>query len=283
MNIDNFKNNLNSEQENLSAGEQQISRLLGTLEKVSAPKDFDFRLKARISSAKDGSSPTSVWKTLRYALPLTATLVIAVFVMIQGGLFSPTEIQPTIAENPKSEIPVNAQNPPSNNLITQTANSTVDEKPLDSFVNEPKPADFITVKNPVGKQNKNKPEIIQKDDPPSSKDFTVRPSNVQIMPEGIPANTPSANKEFNTDISIPAQEILNMLGVETESAGNKLRVKSVKENSLAGRSGVQTGDIVEAIDEQRLDEKNLSPKFKGGKKITVSRDNKIQIIELKPN
>jgi hypothetical protein len=282
MNRDNLKNNLN-EQENLSADEQKISRLIGGLEQVSAPKDFDFRLKARISAAQENNFQPSIWKTLRYALPLTATLVIAAFVMIQAGLFSQTDNQPTIAENPKQENPVNSQSPPSNQQITQTSNLTVDETIPDAYAGESNSTQFIAVKNPVGKPNKNKPEIIQNDDSPRSKDFTVRPSNVQITPEGIPGNTALVNKEFNNNISIPAQEILNMLGVETEADGNKLKVKSVKENSLAERSGVRTGDIVEAIDEQRLDEKNLSPKFKGGKKITVTRDDKVVEIELKPN
>ncbi|CAN5615910.1 hypothetical protein BH20ACI4_BH20ACI4_05100 [soil metagenome] len=287
MKRDNLKNNLNG-QEILSADEQKISSLISGLEKVSAPKNFDFRLKARISAAKDGGSQTSVWRTLRFALPLTATVIIAAFVMIQGGLFSPAENQPSVVENPQREIPANSNGFVPNNQIVQTSNSSSEEnKPEgqipDSFVREPNPINITTTKNPVKKQNKIQTDFAPKEDSISSKDLTVSPSNINILPKGIPGNTAPGNKEFNQNNSVSAQEVLNFIGVETEPDGNKLRVKSVKENSLAGRSGVQTGDIVEAIDEQKLDEKNLSPKFKGGKTITVSRDNKVLVIELNPN
>ena len=287
MNRDNLKNNLN-EQENLSADEQKISRLIGGMEKVSAPKDFDFRVKARISAAKQNNFHPSLWRTLRYALPLTATLVIAAFVMIQGGLFSQTDKQSPVVENQNPLQPVKSESLPSNIEMAETSNSAVEvnkkeEQIPDSFVSESNQANTITAKIPSKKTDKNLPLVSPTVEQPNSRDITVRESNVNILPEGIPGNTASLNKDFSQNNSVTAREILNFIGVETENAGNKMRVKSVKENSLAGRSGVQTGDIVEAIDEQRLDQKNLSPKFKGGKTITVTRDNKVLEIELKPN
>ena len=51
MNNENLKNKLVEREEILSADEQKISYLIGSLEKVSAPNDFDFRLKARIANA----------------------------------------------------------------------------------------------------------------------------------------------------------------------------------------------------------------------------------------
>ncbi len=287
MNRDSLKNNLN-EQENLSADEQKISRLIGGMEKVSAPKDFDFRVKARISAAKENNFQPSVWRTLRYALPLTATLVIAAFVMIQGGLFSQTDKQSPVVENQNPLQPVKSESLPSNIEMAETSNSAVEvnkkeDQIPDSFVSESNQANTITAKIPSKKTDKNLPLVLPKVEQPNSRDITVRESNVNILPEGIPGNTASLNKDFSQNNSVTAREILNFIGVETENEGNKMRVKSVKENSLAGRSGVQTGDIVEAIDEQRLDQKNLSPKFKGGKTITVTRDNKVLEIELKPN
>lgn len=286
MNSDNLKNDL-SERENLSAGERKIRDLIGGLEKVSAPKDFDFRLKARISAAKENNFQPSVWRTLRYALPLTAVLIIAAFVMIQAGLFSATENRQIAVENPKREIPLNSQSLMLNKQIAQISNSSFDknkteEKMPDSFVVEPKPAEITTAKNPTKKTDKKTLLVSSRDESPRSKDFTVRPSNINIKPEGIPANTVSANKEINQNNSVSVQEVLNLIGVETEPQGNKLKVKSVREKSLAGISGVKSGDFIEAIDGQKLDQKNSPPKLNGAKNITVTRESKTLTIELKP-
>lgn len=288
MNRDNLKNNLN-EQENLSADERKISNLIGGLEKVSAPKDFDFRLKARISAAKENNFQPSMWQTLRYVLPVSATAIIAAFVMIQAGLFSGDAIPQE--NNFASANQVQPQNTgseglPFNQEVVQTTNSnivtetpSVIEKTEITRVADDKLVSEKQKQIPVKYQPKSTP----KGEPRNSRDLAQSPPSINILPEGISGNTSQVNKELNQNNSVSAQEILNFIGVETENEGNKLRVKSVKENSLAGRSGVRTGDIVEAIDEQRLDQQNLSPNFKGGKTITVTRDNKVLEIELKPN
>lgn len=274
--------------ENLSADERQISNLLGGLEKVSAPKDFDFRLKARISAQKENGSQYSIWRTLRYVLPLTATLIIAAFVIIQGGLFSQSDKLPAVVESQNPQIPAKSDSLTANQQIAQTSNSAVDVNGIDkqipdSYVAEPNPGNMTTAKNPSKKQNNTQPLVPPTVGSPGSKDFTVRESNVNILPEGIPQNAvPKINPTATPQI-IPRSEIFNMIGIETETENGKIKVRSVKENSVAGRSGVQTGDIIEAIDEQKLDEKNLPPKFKGGKTMTVMRDGKVLEIELKPN
>ena len=50
MKSNKLENNL-SEREILSADEQKICDLIGRLDQVDCPKDFDFRLKARIANA----------------------------------------------------------------------------------------------------------------------------------------------------------------------------------------------------------------------------------------
>ena len=295
MNSDNSKNNLN-EREIISADEQRISDLVGRLERVSAPKDFDFRLKARISAAGENDFQPSLRRTLRYVLPLTATLIIAAFLLVQAGLFSPAANQPEnnlTAENPNRPPAQSQEIPAAEEQIAQAANSAAEETPAevklpDTLVVKTRPENSSAREVGRQRQVKFQPNSAQKDEQINSKDFTVRPSNVQIMPEGInPANTavpPAANEEFNQSRSLPpAREILNMIGAETEPDGKKLKVKSVKENSLAARSGVRAGDIIEAIDGRRLDRENPSPEFKGGKRLTVTREGKVLEIELKPN
>lgn len=278
MNSDNLKNNL-SERETLSADEQQISRLIGGLEKVSAPNDFDFRLKARLAAAKENQIQPRFRRTLRYVLPLTAAVIIAAFVLIQAGLFTSNIEQPVLVENPKREVPAVSDNFVPDNQIAQASNSSVaenkaEEKIPDSSVAEPTPEKETTAKNPVRKQNRIEPKSSPLDEPGGSRLIAQSPSNVNIFPEGIPGNQ-------NNRVSV--KEFLKMIGIETEQNQENLIIKSVKENSVSGRSGVKPGDVIEAVDEQKLERGNLPPNFTGGKTLTVSRDNKTLKIELKPN
>lgn len=287
MNSDNLKNSLN-EREILPADEQQISRLIGGLEKVSAPDDFAFRVKARIAAAKEDQVKPTIWRTLRYVLPLTATVIVAAFVLIQAGLFLSNDEQNIIVEKPKTETPIVTDNFVPRNQIAQISNSSPEvnqpeEKTPESSVVEPKPDNEMTAKNPVNEQKETKPKSTQRDESGNSRTLAQRPGNINISPEKLSGNTAIGNKDFQQNNSVSVLEILEMIGVETENAGNKISVKSVKEKSTAERSGVKKGDIIEAIDGQKLEQGNLPPNFKGGNTITVSRGNKTLKIQLKPN
>lgn len=276
MNSENFKNNL-KERENLSADEQKICNLIGCMDEVSAPKDFEFRVKARISAAKEKKYQHSVWRTLRYALPLTATAIIAAFVMIQAGLFSstPNQTENNFASvNANSQEVINKQILPMNNQVVQTTNSDSIEnknvtKQPDSFIAKSNPKQEI---EKLSKRTKQPQSNLAKTDNFNGNNILAsRPPSIDIKPAGI-----------SPDKSVSVQEIFNLIGVETETEGNKLKVKSVKENSLAGNSGVKPGDIIEAIDGQKLDQKNSLLTLNGAKNITVTRENKVRTIELKP-
>lgn len=288
MNSDKLKNDL-SERETISAGEQKISRLIGGLDKVSAPKDFDFHVKARIAAAKETPVQPTIWQTLRYILPLTATVIIAGFVLMQTGLFSSSGEQPLIVENPNRETPAVTDNFAPNTQIAETSNSPAvannaeTEKMPESFPVKPNFENEIKAKNSLKEQNKTQPKPSPEDDSSGSRTLAQRPSNVNISPTEMSGNTATVNKDFNQSVSVSAREILEILGVETEYAGNKLRVKSVKEKSSAEKSGVKKGDLIEAIDGQNLKQGNLPPNFTGGKIVTVLRGEKTLKIELKPN
>ncbi|MGI9056921.1 MAG: hypothetical protein ACR2F2_14090 [Pyrinomonadaceae bacterium] len=288
MNNETLKNNL-GEREVLSADEQKISHLIGSLEKVSAPNDFDFRLKARIANAVKKDFQPSIWQTLRYILPLTATAIVAGFIMIQAGLFSPNPAGNDFAAGNNDQPPsVNQQFLPANADIARTSNSNVFEninigKKPEPAISEANPKNAVAVKNQVEKKQNSTPKNFSEDEPLMSRDSAVRQNKKPIFPVGLnPDNAPPQLFENNNN-TVSAQEIFKIIGLETETKAGKIIVKSVKEKSLAEKSNVKVGDVVEAIDEQRLDQETLSPKFKGGKSITVTRDNKVLEIELKPN
>ncbi len=61
------------------------------------------------------------------------------------------------------------------------------------------------------------------------------------------------------------------LGIEIVSENGNRRVKSVKKESVAERSGVKVGDLVEAIDGEKVSGDVVRGKKLEGKQITVLR------------
>jgi hypothetical protein len=302
----NLKNNLH-ERETLAADEERISRLVGSLDKVSAPKDFDFRLKARIAAARENDvRPAGIWQALRFGLPLSATFAVAAFVLIQAGLFSPeADRHPVsdvvVAENQKTPPPVNysnSVNAAENRQIIEVANSALpfERETVPAPVAAPpveRPENELTARVPAEQRKvKLRPAAVRQDDDVMSRDIgatqnkdrALTPSNININPAGINPEKKAPSPEEVIKGNLPTiGEILNTIGAETVPDGKKLRVRSVRENSPAARSGVRVGDIIEAIDDQRLDGETLSPKFSGGKTLTVVRGGEVLKIELKAN
>ena len=210
--------------------------------------------------------------------------------MIQAGLFStdPKENDFAAGNTNQTQI-VNQQFQAANADIAKTSNSNIienkniEQKP-EFIAAEANPKNAVAVKNPVEKKQNISPKIPSENEQLMSRDSAVRQNKKPIFPVGVnPDNTQPQVIENQNSNSVSAQEIFKIIGLETETKAGKIIVKSVKEKSLAEKSNVKAGDVIEAIDEQRLDRENLSPKFKGGKTITVTRDNKILEIELKPN
>ena len=210
--------------------------------------------------------------------------------MFQAGLFSTDIKENNLAAGNTNQTPVvNQQFLPANADIAQTSNSNIvenkniEQKP-ELIAAETNSQNSISIKNPVEKKQNISPKVPSEDEPLMSRDSAVRQNKKPLFPVGInPENTQPQVIENKNSNSVSAQEIFKIIGLETETKAGKIIVKSVKEKSLAEKSNVKAGDVIEAIDEQRLDQENLSPKFKGGKTITVTRDNKVLEIELKPN
>jgi len=83
MSNKNFKN----EEEILSGDDEKVRQMLGDLKRVDAPKDFDFRLKARMAAADPRAFQPRLFPFLRIAAPLGLAVIVLAFFVI-NGLFS---------------------------------------------------------------------------------------------------------------------------------------------------------------------------------------------------
>ncbi len=72
---------------------------------------------------------------------------------------------------------------------------------------------------------------------------------------------------------------MSELGIETVSKNGRWEVKTVKQNSVGERSSVKVGDLIEAIDGEKLTSEPIRAKTVEGKKLTIMRGaGKIEIF-----
>jgi hypothetical protein len=184
---------------------QSLKRLVGSLGAVSAPPDFDFRVRARISAAKASGNHRSSWRSFLASAPaigLAATfaLLVAGFVFYKQMKSAPSKIeqQGIVAvqspeQKPQQEVSVNpAPVAKANESAPQTSevNSKDDEVSV-----------AVAEKNPRSRRTGNSKYAARREVPQSSANGSQIVSNdtavlsaQQIIPSGAaPFNAGGAN------------------------------------------------------------------------------------------
>ncbi len=253
--------------------------MLGGLQRVETPPDFNFQLKARIARAKPDDYRTGFFPALRYILPLSFAVVLISFVALSGLYFVDRNSTPPVASE-------QIQNPPANpdlpvNAFTDT-NAVADVR---------KPDEEIPVNKPVIKQaetaNRNAavaqndvggskdlptlaPRIIsppdKKDPGGGSDDHAVGPPKV-ITPPGLDPNQKIEPTVTPIVTTTDLNGLLEITGIKTASQ----KVISVKPDGVGDRSGVKVGDKIEAINGTKITGDKFSGQNLGVKTLTVLR------------
>ena len=273
----------NTEDDSLSVGDVKIQQMIKNLPRVDAPKDFDFRLKARIASAESKNFQPRFFSVLRYVLPLSVVVLIFTFVIINGVYFAGNnqtvaDVQP-ISVKIETALTKDSQIAPPE-VVNAPVKSTPDKDIADSSeskiqvkrkeiipVEETK---FVAIKLPKKTQSE-LPKVKMPDEGGGSIDSSFSKTKV-ITPIGIDSKDlveSSPNNENKNDVL--TKQILLPLGIEIVSVNGKRRVQSVKKESVAERSGVKVGDLVEAIDGEKVSGEAVHGKKLEGKQITVLR------------
>jgi hypothetical protein len=285
------------EDEILSADDRKLRELLGGLKKVDAPKDFDFRLKARIANAKPQDfQKTQLFPILRYVLPLSVVILLVTFVALNISFSPQNENAPQqIAENnfqpPKAEIP---------NSPAEIPAPVPSEAPFVASIEPEKPSEIKTVppvavnlpkKSTAAKPiliaaKETKQEAVKNVEPDAgeafagTKDEASKPPTVIVLnnSNSNPVVAPPPNADPNNKISL--KDILAQIGIEADFTGAKCKIVSLKESSPALRSGMKVGDLIEAIDDKKLSSETEFLKTASGKVFQILRDGKQILIEL---
>lgn len=272
----------------------KLWEMLGGLNRVEAPKDFDFQLRARIARSKpEDYRQTGFFPALRYILPLSAILVVLSVVALSGLFLVDSNSIPSVAVSETPNPLVNAAMPINN--FVEPKEISAEKSPL---VNNAPVYETNSLKPATLDQ---RPEVAGKKIEGGSKDSPHEKPNVVITPENedsggglrdrdftfgspkvfTPSGIPNPNQKTETNSNqnnaqTKISDILSMLGIKA----NSLKVVSVQKSSIAERSGVKVGDVIEAINGKKITGDTLEGKEVSVKSLTVLRNGERQEITL---
>jgi membrane-associated protease RseP (regulator of RpoE activity) len=245
--------------------EKTVADLLGSLQRVEAPTNFDARVRSRIAQGMPSSRAGWLMPSAA-AVSLGAVLLTAmVFVYFRGP-------DAQIADATQPEIaPV---------IVSESPN------PQFALTREPEPPIINNVPAPPVVAEKGDAPVPRPKTAPGPKggdtyyDRALRPEKDPIVPFGTSA-TPEANiRPPGRVIKVSAREVLQLIGLDAEFRDGGWLVQKVSENSMAARSGVRNGDVVEAIDDTKIAGNTTFENGFNGKNLTVIRNGNRQTISI---
>ncbi len=279
-----YKNDNSREIENeiLNSDERKIAGMLGNLRRIEAPKDFDYRLKARIANAKPSNDrPAAFLPVLRYVMPLGLFLVVGGALMWNGGMNIDNDSVPVVAETVQPFVgPVEARPVPNNSSSVEVGTAAVVPQTVDSSQPRIEQAEMRK-----GKTFPGKIERISATSGTSSVDLALKQAPKTILPPGFNSEPVSVNNtvpDSGNPRQFTAGEVLSTIGIEAKFENKGWKVGSVSKGSLAEVSGIQAGDSIEAMDGEALGDKKIYTGGFNAKKVRVVRDSKDIEINLKP-
>lgn len=270
---------LNNTDEILSEEDLKLRRMLKRLENVSAPNDFEFRLKNRIANANTNNKSSYVW-AWRVVLPvLVLGIMFAAFFALSSDYGSNVDL---------GKVPPVPQVSDTNSLVNKNEIAETTPAPTVSFESNPVQTNQLSPEIPKNEvaQSNSKPSkterksTVNQDLPDGSKDFGV---NIErpIQPNFIPNTNSQTLKIPENNSSISARDILLQIGISVESENGKLVVKSLSANGFGKASGIREGDVIESIDNQKITPNTVFKNSVEAKTIVVLRNNVRQTITLK--
>jgi hypothetical protein len=262
----------------------RVWQMIDGLGRVDVPKNFDFRLKARIAKANAVDFKPRFVPMLRYVLPLSAIVLVFALVVFNTVFLNDKNIVPQVAEN---NFPASVEK---ENTLDKTLTGQSDSANNYQASNDEKP---ISVISSVEKQSKksiflrNETELVAvkplkkvetgisqktfKNDFKGSIDSSFRTSP-EKLPKGLDSNQKVETAPNITGTkTITAAETLLQLGIETVLENGKRVVKAVRQKSVGEISEIKSGDIVEAIDGKKLNGEPIPGKKIEGKTLTITR------------
>lgn len=246
---------VNEQKNNREAEHSEIGRLLGGLNRVEAPADFDFHVRARIAKGRPAGNRSSWFPaSVRLAVPLGLFLTVGGYIGF-STIYSPNQ----------ANIPVAAPEPSISQALPAVPSSELVSAPPVRAIEMPSVTTLAEVRSEdqATKINKTAQKI-----PAASSPKTEKPGGGSYVDAGTAAKTITQpdiddNEPAPTaKVIVPASQFLSSAGII--SSGGKITSVS----GAAASAGLRAGDVIEAVNVQTGS-------------VRVGRDGKSLTVKLK--
>lgn len=278
MGYEEIQNNFEAE-EGLSAEEAKVRGLLGGMKRVEAPKDFGFKVQARIASAKPADfRERSGFAFLRYVLPLGLVLLVtAAFILNNVYRVSETSVPPVAGVNTPQPLPIDPSTAPGpDDVAVLPGDAGAGPRTNSNLL----PDTNILAMNPPKGPERRAPGSRDTGGGSITSGQESRGTVIRLNPNIRPR--PETNVTgFETRGEISVRAVLKIVGINADPSDIGWKIRSVEADSVAERSGVKGGDLIEAINGLPVTD---GTQFSGsfiGKNLRVKRDGKSLEIDLK--
>jgi hypothetical protein len=263
-------------EEGLTADEAKVRGMLGGLKRVEAPKDFGFKVQARIARARPETFREKRGLAfLRYAIPLGLVLAVtSAFIINSVYRVNDASVPPVAAIT--SDAPIALPSGPQSNEVAVMAPG-LDPRSSSNTVSG---ANTLAVNPPRPSSERRIPGSRDTGGGSITSGLESRGPIIRLNPNAGPR--PDTNRTgFETRGEISVRAILKIVGINADPSDIGWKVQTVDTNSVAERSGVKGGDLIEAINGLPVtDGTQFSGRFIG-KNLRVNRDGKTVAIDLK--
>ena len=233
--------------------------MIDRLSQISAPNDFDFRVKARIANARPADFQTRFLPALKYILPIGIFVMLIGLIAFNTNYFSNNQsiespVAQTLTESKTTQETVATNNTSTNSPDTLAFTPSGDNKSVFAPPsNDDKSLNDILRNNRQPLRNNLQNETAQvlprlktkprgrnslENEGGGSRDSSVGSKN-GLLPSGINLNQSKTKDEM--------QNLLEFFGIETVLINGKQTVKSFSQTSSAPGAGLRIGDVIEKI------------------------------------
>lgn len=267
----------------LSADDEKLRGMCANLKRVSAPKNFDMRVKARIAAHQPQPFRSPFFGFLKVAAPL-ALLMVVLGVVVSMNINSGNQMASSQVTASYTETAKLQENLPKQDEIVPPSVARNSGPNANAEIETPRTANVNMDQALASRDNSSLSRIFgtQKTDPMNSNVVSSRDS-ASTTPRVI--KSPVFN-QLNPNVQTPSENnkadmtniisFLKFYGIIAISSGNSLKVQSIVSGSQAERSDILPNDIIEAINDVNLNEIKTIHINNGTKLIVVREGNRTE-------
>ena len=207
---------------------QSLRKLVGSLEPVAAPSDFEFRLRARLAAVSNGGSRHFSLRSFLSSAPAVA--LAASFALLVAGVIIYKQMKSGTVANPTPEVAHSVEPTNGNNVAVNPSPETHIKEPKDTTGNPPVIQTSSPVKQlpPLTANNKNSVRHQQRQadtvaQQSASNDIAVRPA-----PRITPSNNSPLVAGSNQFVQLPVRSSLQPVRVSLDDKNGAKRTVTLE-------------------------------------------------------